>query len=75
MKVKKEKTNYIDQLNAIKQKLNAPDEFPKPTKPPEVYPDNIPEITHLPNEVPNQIPVEHPEPDVPNEQPHEKNSE
>lgn len=74
MQEKKALTTYIEQLNAIKQKLTVPDEFPKPTKPTEVYPDKVPEITHLPNEVPGQIPIENPEPDVPNEHPDEKNS-
>lgn len=74
MKKKEVMPNYIDQLKAIKQKLAAWDEFPSITNPPEVYPDKIPEITHLPDEVPDQVPAEHPEPDVPIEQPDEKNS-
>ena len=65
-------TNYIEKLNVTKRKLHAPDEFPKPSFPAEVNTNKVPEITHIPNEAPIPIPIEHPEPDVPDEQPDEK---
>ena len=65
-------TNYIEKLNVTKRKLHAPDEFPKPSIPAEVNTNKVPEITHIPNEAPIPIPIEHPEPDVPDEQPDEK---